>query len=126
MTACVSYRIVSKGPYVVCVKLTVGRPVASGDDTVYALLRPDLLAKCGDACICDERRVERVDAVPWRVSRVCAYVNVHFSSALELDELKKGVTFVRSIRPRGIAVRAMTRSPFLACRLLPGGTYMHG
>ena len=113
-----------------CVKLTVGRPVTSGDDTVHALLRPDLLAKCGYACICDERRVERVDAVPWRVSRVCAYVNVHFSSAgtgtRQITE--NSVTFVRSIRPRGIAMRAMTRSPFLACRLLQGGTYiyMHG
>src|ERR1700744_6114860 len=103
-----------------CVKLTVGRPVTSGDNTVHALLWPDLLAKCGDACICDERRVERVDAVPWRVSRVCAYVNVHFSSGTR--RIIKSVTFVRSIRPRGIAVREKTRNPFLACRLVPGGT----
>ena len=36
----------------------------------------------------------------------------------------KGRTFVQSIRPKGIALRARTRSPFPASRLLPGGTYM--
>jgi hypothetical protein len=51
---------------------TVRRPVASGDDAVHALLGPDLLAKRGDARICHERRVERVDAVPRRISRVRA------------------------------------------------------
>ena len=83
-----------------CVKLTVGRPVTSGDDTVYALLRPDLLAKCGDACICDERRVERVDAVPWCVSRVCAYVNVHFSSATR--RIKKALRLSEVFDPEGL------------------------
>jgi hypothetical protein len=51
---------------------TVGRPITSGDDTVHALLGSDLLAKRGDARICDESRVESVHAVPGRISRVSA------------------------------------------------------
>ena len=72
-----------------CVKLTVGRPVTSRDNTVHALLRPDLLAKCGDACICDERRVERVDTVPWRVSRVRALCKRTFQFGTGTRRIKK-------------------------------------
>ena len=39
---------------------------------MHALLGADLLAQRGDPRICDERCVERVNAVPGRVSRVCA------------------------------------------------------
>ena len=74
-----------------CVKLTVGRPVTSRDNTVYALLRPDLLAKCGDACICDERRVERIDAVPRRISRVRALCKRTFQFRNSADYKKRYV-----------------------------------
>ena len=83
---------------------TVGRPVTSGDDTVHALLGADLLAKRGDARICNESRVERVHAVPGRKARVSAAVRA--CRAVRGDTRgKEGPerTFVRNIRPRGIA-----------------------
>ena len=49
-------------------KRTVRRPIASGDHTVYTLLRADLLAKRRDAGVSDESGIERIHAFPRRIS----------------------------------------------------------
>ena len=49
-------------------KRTVRCPIASGDHAVHALLRADLLAKRRDPGVSHERGVERIHAVPRRIS----------------------------------------------------------
>src|SRR5258707_1045337 len=88
---------------------TVGRPIASGDDTVHALLGADLLAKRGDARICHESRVESVHAVPGRISRMgAARARACVHQRARRKEEGPERTFVRNIRPKGIAERERT------------------
>ena len=47
---------------------TVRCPIASGDHTVYTLLRADLLAKRRDPGVSDESGVERIHAFPRCIS----------------------------------------------------------
>ena len=49
-------------------ELTVRCPIASGDHTVYTLLRADLLAKRRDAGVSDESGIECIHAFPRCVS----------------------------------------------------------
>ncbi len=85
-------------------KRTVRRPIASGDHTVYTLLRADLLAKRRDAGVSDESGIERIHAFPRRISCMGA-------------AKKKVLTDVRNTPLRGFVERGRRRILALACRL---------
>ena len=70
---------------------TVRCPIASGDHTVYTLLRADLLAKRRDAGVSDESGVERIHAFPRCISRMgTAKAPLPMSAAGEGQEKEGG------------------------------------
>jgi hypothetical protein len=106
---------------------TVRCPIASGDHTVYTLLRADLLAKRRDAGVSDESGVERIHAFPRCVSSMGAatppFQCQRQAGGRMLDVgCWDGRTVVRNIPRRGSAVRGRTRTLALACRLPRGDT----
>jgi hypothetical protein len=104
---------------------TVRCPIASGDHTVYTLLRADLLAKRRDPGVRDESGVERIHAFPRCVSCMGAAKAPLSMSAAGTGGRGgwDGRTAVRNIPQRGSAVRGRTRILALACRLPRGDTW---